>query len=302
MIRIRPSILLAGLLIFSILIPQAIEAVPCALLPPSIIDQSCFSQLLTAVRIGKILYRMDAFDRLSADIIKEKLAVLSPKDLYKTEIKSLKSRETLLLDRFRLLNKNEISKENDAELQKINNELMEIRKRHDSITLSSTPKSDGDVGSAIALVGRVKVLACTENGPIHVGDPITSSSKPGYAMKATKPGPIVGFSFSELPSGEGKIVVNVNRSYYSPKDEKTKNITDFGVGALTDASLWISFSEDFIAQIGNNIPVVTVTPNVSGVIVSVTEITNKGFRVACTNLNSNTVSINWIAISKINNN
>ncbi|MCX5679260.1 MAG: hypothetical protein NTZ95_01095 [Candidatus Omnitrophica bacterium] len=77
MIRIRPSILLAGLLIFSILMPQVMEAASYALLPPSIIDQACFSQLLTAVRIGKMIYRMDAFDRLPTDVLKERLEALS---------------------------------------------------------------------------------------------------------------------------------------------------------------------------------------------------------------------------------
>ncbi len=77
MIRLRPSILLAGLLIITILMPQAMEAASYSLLPPSILDQACFSQLLTAVRIGKIIYRMDAFDRLPASELNEKLAALS---------------------------------------------------------------------------------------------------------------------------------------------------------------------------------------------------------------------------------
>ena len=77
MIRLRPSILLAGLLILAILMPQVMEAASLALLPPSIINQACFNQLLSAVRIGKIIYGMDAFDRLSANDLKEKLAALS---------------------------------------------------------------------------------------------------------------------------------------------------------------------------------------------------------------------------------
>ncbi len=77
MIRIRPSILLAGLLILAIFTTQAVEAFSYALLPPSIINQTCFSQLLSAIRIGKMIYRMDVFDRISADALKEKLAALS---------------------------------------------------------------------------------------------------------------------------------------------------------------------------------------------------------------------------------
>jgi len=45
---------------------------------------------------------------------------------------------------------------------------------------------------AIALAGRVPVKVSTINGPIHTGDMLTSSSIPGTAMKATKPGIIIG--------------------------------------------------------------------------------------------------------------
>ncbi|HNQ68033.1 MAG TPA: hypothetical protein PKN32_06635 [Bacteroidales bacterium] len=103
----------------------------------------------------------------------------------------------------------------NKELQKryedIENELSEIR----SI---ANPKGSGDVGSPIALVGRVRVLATTENGPIKPGDPITSSNVPGYGMKATQEGPIIGFAYSELKEGTGKIVVNISRSHYSPSN------------------------------------------------------------------------------------
>jgi len=76
-IRIRPSILLAGLLIFAILMPQSMEASSCALLPPSIIDRSFFSHLLTAVHVGKTIYGMDAFDELPVNILRERLSALS---------------------------------------------------------------------------------------------------------------------------------------------------------------------------------------------------------------------------------
>ena len=44
----------------------------------------------------------------------------------------------------------------------------------------------------VALAGRVPVKVSTENGAIAPGDPLTSSSTPGVAMKATQSGPIVG--------------------------------------------------------------------------------------------------------------
>ena len=52
----------------------------------------------------------------------------------------------------------------------------------------------------VALSGRVPTKVTTENGPIAIGDPLTSSSTPGVAMKATEPGMIVGFALE--PFGE----------------------------------------------------------------------------------------------------
>jgi hypothetical protein len=64
---------------------------------------------------------------------------------------------------------------------------------------------------ALALVGRVRVKVSTENGPITVGDLLTTSSTPGHAMKATEPklGTILGKALDELESDTGMIDVLV---------------------------------------------------------------------------------------------
>ncbi|MFA5945742.1 MAG: hypothetical protein WC802_02425 [Patescibacteria group bacterium] len=67
----------------------------------------------------------------------------------------------------------------------------------------------------IALSGRVPTNVSAENGAVAIGDPLTTSSKAGYAMKATKAGPILGYAMEPLPSGEGKIVVFIRASYYA---------------------------------------------------------------------------------------
>lgn len=57
----------------------------------------------------------------------------------------------------------------------------------------------------IALVGRVPVKVSTENGAINEGDALTSASIPGYAMKATVGGRVLGRalqSFDESTSTE----------------------------------------------------------------------------------------------------
>ncbi|MDD3002855.1 MAG: hypothetical protein PHS06_03240, partial [Candidatus Shapirobacteria bacterium] len=75
--------------------------------------------------------------------------------------------------------------------------------------VSSTPaitigSVDDNETSAVpvALSGRVPVKVNTENGPIKAGDPLTSSSTPGVAMKATKAGAIIGTAMSDF-DGEG---------------------------------------------------------------------------------------------------
>lgn len=92
----------------------------------------------------------------------------------------------------------------------------------------------------VALAGRVPVKVSTENGPIEPGDPLTSSSTPGVAMRACgltgesseasdeggkayvcKAGPVVGKSLEPFNGAEGeigKIMVFVNVSYFLPED------------------------------------------------------------------------------------
>ena len=71
-------------------------------------------------------------------------------------------------------------------------------------------------GIPLALAGRVKTKATTENGPINVGDLLVSSSKPGYAMRANediikdKPGVVLGKAMESLEQGEGKIMVLIS--------------------------------------------------------------------------------------------
>jgi M6 family metalloprotease-like protein len=67
----------------------------------------------------------------------------------------------------------------------------------------------------LALIGRVPVRATTENGPIRVGDLLTSASKPGYAMRCESAekceGAIIGKALEPLEEGEGLILVLLMR-------------------------------------------------------------------------------------------
>jgi hypothetical protein len=61
----------------------------------------------------------------------------------------------------------------------------------------------------VAMMGIVPVKVSAINGPIQRGDLLTTSSIPGYAMKATdpQPGAILGKAMGELLEGEGVIEV-----------------------------------------------------------------------------------------------
>jgi hypothetical protein len=66
----------------------------------------------------------------------------------------------------------------------------------------------------VAIAGRVYVRATDENGAIHPGDLLTTSSRAGYAMRATDParltGAILGKAAGALEGGEGLVLTLVN--------------------------------------------------------------------------------------------
>ncbi len=65
----------------------------------------------------------------------------------------------------------------------------------------------------VALVGRVPVKVTDENGPVMTGDYLTTSSTPGYAMKATKVGRVVGMALSDWDGVSDTVMVQVNNSW-----------------------------------------------------------------------------------------
>ncbi len=62
----------------------------------------------------------------------------------------------------------------------------------------------------LAIYGYFPVKVTMHNGPIRQGDPITSSPQPGYGMKATEPGRIVGYALEDADEeGTIRVVVQV---------------------------------------------------------------------------------------------
>ena len=72
--------------------------------------------------------------------------------------------------------------------------------------------------TVVALVGRVPVKVSMENGTIAVGDALTSSSKPGVAMKATHAGKVIGYAM-ETQDGDGQVLVLIQPGYYFPEEQ-----------------------------------------------------------------------------------
>jgi hypothetical protein len=74
----------------------------------------------------------------------------------------------------------------------------------------------------VAIAGRVPVKVSLENGPIQTGDMLTSASIPGYAMKATRPGMVIGQALSSFgtasttASSTGSVIVFVAPFFFDP--------------------------------------------------------------------------------------
>lgn len=67
----------------------------------------------------------------------------------------------------------------------------------------------------VTISGRVTTKVTAENGAIVAGDPLTVSSQPGYAMKATQAGDILGYALGSLDAGEGSMLVFVRPQYFA---------------------------------------------------------------------------------------
>ena len=86
---------------------------------------------------------------------------------------------------------------------------------------------EADNPTSIALVGRVNVKISTENGPIVAGDFLTASATmPGYAMKATQAGYVIGQALDDYASAlPGEVMVFVKVQYYGGTQSQILNGT-----------------------------------------------------------------------------
>lgn len=92
---------------------------------------------------------------------------------------------------------------------------------------------------AVTLVGRVPVKISGEGGAVAKGDYLTSASTPGYAMKATKAGPVAGMALESFSGDKGTIMLFVKAAWFDPVEEQKRAVLaalGLGGGSVLGAS------------------------------------------------------------------
>lgn len=116
--------------------------------------------------------------------------------------------------------------------------LMGIVSTDPGFLMSDVAEADGATDlvnpKPIALAGRVPTKVSSENGPIKIGDHLTSSSKPGVAMKASQAGPIIGMALEDYDgAGVAKILVFVNLGWNGDIAVQSQDANQFKTVGLT---------------------------------------------------------------------
>ncbi len=119
----------------------------------------------------------------------------------------------------------------------------------------------------LALSGRVPVKVTDENGPIVPGDYLTSSSKPGYAMKAIRAGATIGKALGSFSGVSGAVLAFVSIGYVDPIDHSLQGSaqTDFtsinvaGVGKFGSLAVaGVATTQDLVVKGSASINELTV--------------------------------------------
>lgn len=110
--------------------------------------------------------------------------------------------------------------------------------------------------TVVAMVGRVPTKFSLENGPIAVGDPLTSSSTPGVAMKATQAGQIIGYAMQSSDAAEdGKLLVWLQiGTYVPPTTLAALNAATDTAATLADLQAQIAALSAQVAQLEAQTP------------------------------------------------
>jgi hypothetical protein len=116
-----------------------------------------------------------------------------------------------------------------------------ISNNYDDFTSTGYNIKEEDNPMPVALSGRVLLKVSLENGPIAIGDPLTSSSEPGVAMKATKTGRVIGIALeSYAGKGTGKAMVFLNPHWWGGTTES--GIAALNSGGTVGAEVEVEYS------------------------------------------------------------
>jgi hypothetical protein len=100
-----------------------------------------------------------------------------------------------------------------------------------------TPDANGKP-VIVGLAGRVPVKVTNENGPIKIGDFLTVSHTPGYAMRATGSGQVIGQAMTSSDTDTGTVLVFIKNTYYDGENTiqstSTATSTTLADGSLAD--------------------------------------------------------------------
>ncbi|MEK7143887.1 MAG: hypothetical protein AAB820_00950, partial [Patescibacteria group bacterium] len=119
-------------------------------------------------------------------------------------------------------------------------------------------KNNSTSSRPVALAGRVPVKVSAVNGPIKIGDYLTSSEIPGVAMRTIKPGMVIGMALEPFSGTDiGRITVFVNphwnlgslSEWQAEETEETGGLDRFASAvqiALKKLGVWM---ENGVAQL-----------------------------------------------------
>lgn len=128
----------------------------------------------------------------------------------------------------------------------------------------------------VALSGRIPVNVSAQNGSIHAGDFLTASPTPGVAMKATRPGQVIGRALEDYDGTVGsqaQILMFASQQWADPRDPdgealqsdvlQSASITNLTADTATIANLTVSKHAEFLGDlvVHGNTSVVSILVN-----------------------------------------
>jgi hypothetical protein len=126
-------------------------------------------------------------------------------------------------------------------------------------------------GRPVALAGRVPVKVTLENGDIQRGDLLTASSTPGYAMKATEGGQIIGRAMEDFVAGAEGDSKAVKRQINEDREEGKELVEK----VLEEEKISGQTAKDALAVVADQVKIVPAAKPLTGRIMMYV---NSGYR------------------------